>query len=385
MRIAQITFRYAAPGGVENEVAEMARRLPPLGDRVTVYAGDLYDEGQWVRHASFPPMVDGTPVQWFPVRKRLIPGLTLPLMLGLMRALDSDAPDLIHAHSHRYGHVLESATVSREREIPLVVTLHYHPAHVDATAWVKGLHRVQDHFFGMTAYHIADAVIVQTQQELRIVSQFVAPHRLVVIPPGINYESWTSPETVPLPPELPARYLLFAGRVAPNKGLPFLIDALGRVPANRRIPLVIMGRDWGEAPALKERARAVGIESEVLLLGEIKDQTLYRSIMRRAAAFILPSQWEAFGIVLVEAMACSVPVIASSVGGMPEVLDRGRAGLLVPYGDEAALAGAIEETLANPGDAEKRIEVGRAQAKRFTWQHAAEQHHVLYERLAGAA
>ncbi len=385
MRIAQITFRYAAPGGVENEVAEMARRLPLLGDQVEVYAGDLYDEGQWIRHATFPTSIDGTPVRWFPVRKRLIPGLTLPLMIGLMRALDADAPEVIHAHSHRYGHVLESAAVSHERRIPLVVTLHYHPAHVDASGWVRGLHRVQDHFFGMTAYRIADAVIVQTEQEYRIVSEFVDPHRLVVIPPGINYESWTSPETSPVPSQIPPRYLLFAGRVAPNKGLPFLIDALGKVPASRRIPLVIMGRDWGEAPTILARARAAGIEQQVILLGEVKDQTLYRTIMRGAAAFVLPSQWEAFGIVLVEAMACSVPVIAAAVGGMPEVLDGGRAGVLVPYGDEGALAGAIEETLSSPSASEKRIEAGREQAKRFTWQHSAEQHHVLYRRLAGAA
>ncbi|MGA7923352.1 MAG: glycosyltransferase family 4 protein, partial [Thermoplasmata archaeon] len=87
MKVAQVTLRFDAPGGVETFVREVSRRMHDRGTDVHVFSSDLFDEAHWERRTDFRPEVDGVPVRRFPVYKRLIPGLTLPLIPGLMDAL----------------------------------------------------------------------------------------------------------------------------------------------------------------------------------------------------------------------------------------------------------------------------------------------------------
>jgi len=109
VKVVHVTLRFDAPGGVETNVREVTRRLKAGGTDVEVYASDLYDEGRWERRTGYRDIVDGVPVRRFPVEKRLIPGLTMPMMVGLIDALAESGADVIHAHSHRYGHILQSA------------------------------------------------------------------------------------------------------------------------------------------------------------------------------------------------------------------------------------------------------------------------------------
>ncbi len=384
MKIAQVTLRFDAPGGVETVVRELAVRLQHRGEQVEVFASDLFDEAHWVRRSDFAPTVDGVPVHRFPVFKRLIPGLTMPLVVGLMSGIEDRRPDLVHAHSHRYGHVLESAAEARKLEIPWVVTAHYHPARRDQSALHHSLLRVQDLLFGATTYRTADAVIAITEQERHLLAEFVPPRRIRVIPHGVDLAAWMAPERTGLVlPELPTRYLLYTGRVAQNKGLGFLLDALARVPPAERIPLVIMGRDWGMRPELELQARHLGIDRELVWLGHVDDPSVYRAVFRRATAFTFPSEWEAFGLVLLEAMAAGVPIIATRVGGVPEVLDEGRAGVLVAYGDVDGLASAIRELLGSPEQAAALVARARDRVKSYTWDRVIDDHLALYRELAG--
>ncbi len=193
MKIAQVTLRFDAPGGVETNVREVSRRLRAAGEDVEVYSSDLYDEAGWDRRTNYAPMVDGVPVHRFPVRKRLIPGLTMPMMVGLMDALASSGVDVVHAHSHRYGHVLEAAAVAERRNIPLVVSTHYHPADHREPAWKRGMLRLQDVGFGATAYRVARALVVETEREASLVREFAPADRIHVIPPGIDLAEWSRP------------------------------------------------------------------------------------------------------------------------------------------------------------------------------------------------
>jgi glycogen(starch) synthase len=377
MKVAQVSLRFDAPGGVETTVGELSRHLARAGESVTVYASDLYDEGRWERRSDFAPRVDGVPVRRFPVYKRLIPGLTMPLMVGLVDALERDAPDVIHAHSHRYGHVLEAAMVARSRGIPLVVSTHYHPADRKEPLTKRGLLRLQDHLFGWTAYRVARALVVETELEARLLGTFAPGDRIHVIPPGIDLEEWGDDSEAP-PEGLPDRYLLYAGRVAPNKGLPVLLRAFAGLPAATRPPIVLMGRDWGQRSALEALAHELGIAREVVWTGHVAPEAQYRAVFRRAAAFVLPSEWEAFGLVLLEAMAAGAPIVATKVGGVPEVLDGGKAGRLVPYGDVRALSEAMHQVLSDRALSEHLASAGRERVKRYTWERAVEAHRSLY-------
>ncbi|MGA8603925.1 MAG: glycosyltransferase family 4 protein [Thermoplasmata archaeon] len=384
MKVAHVLLRFDAPGGVETNVREVTRRLRAAGEEVEVYASDLYDEGRWERRSDYAPVVDGVPVHRFAIRKRLVPGLTMPMMIGLIDALSESGADVIHAHSHRYGHVLEAAAVAERLGIPLVVSTHYHPADRREPPLKRGLLRIQDVVFGMTAYRVAKALVVQTDREAALIREFAPRRKLRTIAPGIDLGAWSTPDGdrpdgLGLPPE----YFLFVGRVASNKGLPNLLEAVARLDASSRRPLVLMGRDWGERAQLEARARELGIFDLLRFLGHVESPTTYRGVIRQARALVLPSEWEAFGLVLLEAMAAGTPIVATAVGGVPEVLDEGRAGRLVPYADSTALAEALRSVVANPAETNQLRAAASKRVLGYDWSVTVDRHRALYREVTG--
>ena len=384
MKIAVVSLRFDAPGGVERTVLEETRRLLRAGEEVRAYASDLYDESTWDRRPEMARSVDGVSVDRFPVYKRLIPGLTMPLMPGLIGALREAHPDIIHAHSHRYGHVLQAAAVSHRTRIPLVVSTHYHPADRREPPLKRGLLRVQDHLFGVTAYHGAAAIVVETRKEAALVGEFAPRDRIRVIPPGIDLEEWRLPDPEVALPALPGAYVLYAGRIAANKGLPGLIEALARIPAPERPTVVLLGPDWGQRTYLARLATQRGVEASLRWLGSVEDRAQYRAILRRARLLILPSEWEAFGMVLLEAMAAGVPTLATAVGGVPEVLADGRAGVLVPYGDPDAMAAALLRLWTDPEERRRLVDAGKARVAEFTWDRSVQRLLDLFREVVNS-
>ncbi len=383
MKVVHVTLRFDAPGGVETNVRELARRQRAAGDEVEVFASDLYDEANWDRRTNYRPVVDGVPVRRFAVRRRLVPNLNLPMLVGLIDALADSGADVIHAHSHRYGHVLQAAAVSRKTGIPLVISTSYHPADRRESARNRALLRLDDFAFGMTAYRVARAIVVQSELEASLLREFAPADRLRILPPGVDLEEWSHPESdrpdgIDLPPE----YLLFVGRIASNKGLPNLIDALAAIPPTERRPLVLMGSDWGERAQLEAQARRLGVAESLRFLGHVPERAGYRAVFRRASALVLPSEWEAYGFVLLEAMAARTPIVATSVGAVPEVVGQGRLGRLVPYGDPAALAAAIREVLTDADGTRRRVEDGAAHVRGLDWSASAEGFRALYREVA---
>ncbi|MFL5401588.1 MAG: glycosyltransferase family 4 protein, partial [Gemmatimonadales bacterium] len=126
----------------------------------------------------------------------------------------------------------------------------------------------------------------------------------------------------------------------------------------------------------------LGIAGDVTFLGWVPNAELPR-YYRAAAVSVIPSLEEGFGIPAAEAMGCEVPVVASDAGGLPEVVEDGVTGLVVPRGDASALANAIGSLLANPQLRRQMGQAGRARALRlFDWDRSAEQFEELYGEVA---
>jgi glycosyltransferase involved in cell wall biosynthesis len=155
--------------------------------------------------------------------------------------------------------------------------------------------------------------------------------------------------------ELDGDVLVFAGRLGPQKAVGVLLDALQRVSD---VSLVIAG-DGPERSALERRALELGLDARARFLGSVPRETVLR-LFRAADASVLPSAWENFPHTIVEALAVGCPVIATAVGGVPEVVRDGENGLLVPSGDAAALADSIERFF---GDASLRERLRDAAAR----------------------
>ena len=144
----------------------------------------------------------------------------------------------------------------------------------------------------------------------------------------------------------------------------------------------MLAGDGFERPALVQLAQELGIGEDVTFLGWVSNAEL-PPFYRAAAVSVIPSLEEGFGIPAAEAMGCEVAVVASDAGGLPEVVENGVTGLVVPRGDSAALAKAIGSLLADPERRREMGQAGRARALRlFDWDRSAEQFEELYREVA---
>jgi glycosyltransferase involved in cell wall biosynthesis len=181
-------------------------------------------------------------------------------------------------------------------------------------------------------------------------------------------------------------HMIFACRqLFPRKGIRFLIEAAAMLaPRFPDLRLVLAG-DGFERPELVRLAERLGIAERVTFLGWVANASL-PPYYRAAAVSVIPSLEEGFGIPAAEAMGCGVPVVATDAGGLPEVVEHGVTGLVVPRGDATALAGAIGELLDDPERRRRMGEAGRQRALRhFDWDRTAEQLEELYRSIGARA
>ncbi len=180
--------------------------------------------------------------------------------------------------------------------------------------------------------------------------------------------------------------VVFVGRVTRQKGLPVLLRAAEWIDPAVQLVLCAGQADTAELQAevtgLVEHLRAT--RSGVIWLPGMLAKPEVIQILSNATVFACPSEYEPLGIVNLEAMACGCAVVASAVGGIPEVVADGETGLLVPPGEPEALATAINSVIRDPGRAAALGARGRERAvAEFSWAAIAAQTAQLYEELAG--
>jgi glycosyltransferase involved in cell wall biosynthesis len=180
--------------------------------------------------------------------------------------------------------------------------------------------------------------------------------------------------------------MIFACRqLFPRKGIRFLIEAAAKLKPRFPDLKVVIAGDGFERPELVRLAENLGLGPDVTFLGSVPNTEL-PPYYRGAAVSVIPSLEEGFGIPAAEAMGCEVAVVASDAGGLPEVVENGVTGLVVPRGDATALAQAIGSLLADPERRRAMGQAGRARALRlFDWDRSAEQFEQLYREVAARA
>ena len=172
--------------------------------------------------------------------------------------------------------------------------------------------------------------------------------------------------------------LICVCRMVSRKGLEFLLEAMQELK-NDGVTLEVIGSGEGHAKiaAMVER---LGLGEHVTLPGYIALERLY-GYYHRADVFVLPSLSESFGQVLLEAMSCGLPIVASSVGGIPETVRHGRNGLLVPPRDAGAIVDAVRWLAANPSQCARIAGRNATEAReRHGWQSVATRYEALYYR-----
>ncbi len=240
-------------------------------------------------------------------------------------------------------------------------------------------------------WHSADRVLAVSQtlmQDLRD-SYGIPSERLRVVYNGADTNLFRPDGNSELPPPLAGiadkKIVLYVGHFGLRKGIFFLIRAMNLL--KREVPdshLVCVGGvpEWlGGADfwdILNREIELNGVESSVTLLDKVKNADL-PSYYRAARVFALPSYYETISKVTMEAMACGLPVVATNSGGIPEVVDDGTTGILVPYASVEALASALSTLLKDDSLSRRMGAMGRAKVERvFTWEAVANRVRSVY-------
>ncbi len=333
-----------------------------------------------------------------------------PALLGANAALATLSADLLMVnaaasatvvHSHTWYTGMAGHLAALLYGVPHVLTAHsLEPMRPWKAEQLGGGYRVSS-WVERTAVEAADAVIaVSSGMRDDVLRTYPAldPSRVHVVRNGIDTQAWYPAEPQPGDSVLadlgvdPAKPIVaFVGRITRQKGVAHLVAAAHRFAPDVQLVLCAGAPDTPEiaaevASAVQDLAAA---RSGVFWVREMLPVTKIREILSASTVFVCPSVYEPLGIVNLEAMACATAVVASDVGGIPEVVAEQETGLLVHYDAadaasfEAGLADAVNALVADPERAKRYGQAGRQRCiDEFSWAHIAEQTLDIYRKVA---
>jgi glycosyltransferase involved in cell wall biosynthesis len=207
--------------------------------------------------------------------------------------------------------------------------------------------------------------------------------RIVDIPNGVHLASFTErvarPDNCPVTLE-PKSYAIFLGRLKYRKGVDVLLQALARTPAKEQVQLVIVG-DGEERAALEVLASQLDLTERVRFIGTITGPTK-TYLLQNARFGVVPSrQWEAFGLVVLEGYASGLPMLATDMPGLADLVRPERTGLLVPPQSPELLAAALHRLLTDDALIERMSVNARQAVSEYDWRNIALRHVALYQSL----
>ena len=399
MRVALLTREYPPNvyGGAGVHVEYLARELSRAVD-VTVHCFGAArlpapDGPRVVAHAPWEALASPEPYA----------AALQTLSVDLTMAAGAGGAELVHSHTwyaNLGGHLAKLL-----HGIPHVATVHsLEPMRPWKRDQLGGGYALSS-FAERTALESADAIIAVSAAHLaEILACYptIDPARATVIYNGIDADEYRpdsgtgAVERHGIDPSRP--YVIFVGRLTRQKGLTHLLDAAATIDPSAQLVLCAGAPDTPEIAAeIAAKMDAVRVaRGGVIWIEEMLSKPDVVQLLSHATVFACPSIYEPMGIVNLEAMACETAVVATAVGGIPEVVEDGVTGLLVPYeavpdgtgapvdpaGLARDLAARINESLGDASRAEAMGRAGRARAVgRFGWDVAATETLALYERL----
>jgi starch synthase len=325
------------------------------------------------------------------------------LLNDLIMAGEMSGVDIVHCHTW-YSH-LAGMLVQQLLQVPMVLTTHSLEPHRPWKAEQLGTAYHASSWVERTAYQNADGVVAVSQSMMDDVHELygVPLERIAIIHNGINLDQY---RPTPDPQVLDkygidrnVPYVLFVGRVTRQKGIIHLVNAIRSIDSGVQIVLCAGAPDTKEIG--EEMERAVGkarkhTENPVIWIAEMLPKEEIIPLYSQASVFVCPSVYEPFGIINLEAMACETPVVASRVGGIPEVVIPDLTGLLVPIHPRSNvdvepanpqrfsedLAAAVNELLRAPEESRAMGQRARRRVEEhFSWASVAAKTLGFYQQV----
>jgi glycosyltransferase involved in cell wall biosynthesis len=385
MRILEIVdfFKpFWSSGGITPVAYHISKGLVAMGHEVTVYTNGDGRTPEYYVEKNRPTLLDGMTVYYF---RNLCPLLAKrniysTYMLPIVARRHVAAFDIIHIHTYRSALAVLAWHYAQKHDVPYVLQPH---GTVD-TFFEKGtLKRIFDGLWGHRMLKGAAKLIAVTPAET---SQYrnvgVAEDRVEIVPNGIDLSEFA---ILPKKGEFRRKHglgesekvILFLGRIHMIKGLDLLLRAFADLRVDNTVPrLVISGPDDGYLSELLDLVRQLKLENRVLLPGPCYGEDRLKAYVD-ADVYVLPSVYEVFGITLLEAWACGIPVVTTDRCGLAEWVHK-RGGYVVPY-DANALRHALGLLLASESLRKQFGEAGRRLVEEeFTWSGTVERMEDIY-------
>jgi starch synthase len=374
VKVALLTREYPPEvyGGAGVHVEYLARALAPLVDLTVHCQGAPRDTA--MAHQAWPVLHDAA-LRVFSADLSMADAVT--------------GTDLVHSHTwyaNLAGHL-----ASLLHGIPHVATVHsLEPLRPWKAEQLGGGYALSSWAERISLASAAAVVAVSDGMRSDVLSVYpeISPERVRVIRNGIDTSEYAADRERDVLVKHgidPARpYVIFVGRITRQKGVPVLLRAAASLDPSAQLVLCAGAADTPELGA-EVASLVAGLQSwrtGVLWIPEMLPKREIIQLLTHALAFVCPSVYEPLGIVNLEAMACATAIVASRVGGIPEVVDAGVTGLLVPPQDPASLADALNLLLRDPGRADAMGLAGRERAvAEFSWEAVAAQTAALYSEL----
>src|SRR5829696_4785656 len=369
--------KYDPIGGMQNHTAELTRALDRRGIVQTVLTTRPPTALYFQRLGGHARVIRvGLPVRHF--RQLYAPQAAIIAPILAARS------DVVHVHLGEDLAVFPiGAAAARLHHLPLVLTIHTSLRHTLAlsdfrSAVLKTLGGPIERWGELSA----EAVLVITPRLRRLlVSDGVEENRLHVIPPGVNPSLFEGPFKDPFAGVGKPR-VLFVGRLAAQKGVSTLVEAAGLLE-DPSAQVILVG-DGPKRKALECEAKRLGVADRLHFVGFVAHDRV-PAVLAHADLLVLPSLYEELGTVLLEAMQAALPIVASKIGGISDVIEEGVNGLLVPPGEPEALAHAIDRLLVDRDLACRLSEGAQERGKDYDWEVLAERVLAVYRGVTAAA
>lgn len=309
-------------------------------------------------------------------------GLGHALVRAALTRLDGWRADVVHAHDWLVCHA--AITLADAFDVPLVATIHATEAGRHS-GWLSTPLSRQIHSTEWWLVHRADRVVTcSAAMRDEVATLFdLDPDSITVIRNGITARQWhvtkkqVNKARARWAPK-DQRLLLYFGRLEYEKGVQDLITALPLICREHPTTRLVIAGVGGQRDLLEEHASTQRVRNNVIFAGHLPDDDL-ATLLAAADAVVLPSRYEPFGLVALEAAAAGAPLVASTAGGLREVVIDGKTGVSFTPGDITGLAEAVSRVLADPASAARRARAARARlTAEFDWATIAAQTAAVY-------
>jgi len=278
-------------------------------------------------------------------------------------------PDIIHAHVYLAG--VPAVLLGKRYRLPVIITEHF-------TGFPRGLVRGIEKLKAKFSFERADLVCPVSEDLRRHIKSYGIRARFHVVPNVVDTSFFYPAEDKPNTRQGNKKRLMLVALLDPKKGVPYLLEAMARLRKKRDDFVLDIVGDGPNRVEYEELTRKLGLQDIVHFHG-LKTKQEVAEFMRKADVFVLPSEWENLPCVIIEAMASGLPVVATNVGGIPEIISN-ETGILVPPKDEWALTQALEDVIEHLDQYQFKNIVKQAK-ERFSYEAVGRRLKNFYNKL----